>query len=825
MPRPVPVEAPAGLSMPAAEATDAPVTADGTTLAPLAPADGTSSAANSSVTLNSNSGVESPEIDLWVGCRAAWAHQGLVVAQTNSEEASRVGSSNGERTAIAWVLTMNELRFGVGLVGAEQGAASATALVPRGPDLCCTLLAHRHLHAYAVAFLPGVIPARRRFMPIDSRRRHHDRTQTPDAEVAEWRSCVDLPLWVLPSCDSGYGSKSGSSSTQASVFVASSSDDEEPVSATTQLDATAVTNGDEAGVHEFVELFPSTSATPQTNASSTARLAALGGVLCPFELHGTCNDSDCKFQHLRAFTAALNTAADSAAGDSTADSHGNGATTVQAHCEDRAGALMPTSDDQEAFSSPFLVPAEWQVREGQSRCGAALSGVPLESDAVERWLPLLRNLDPPSASAPRATAVACNHETGSLGALPRSTLEFSVEAATGTATEKAVEDASDMDASSDDEDSDAGTGSSNSLKREARPSSTANRAKKLLRSEGTKPTAAVLKQNQDQMHGSDDESFMAFGDSSGLAEASANSEDECSTEGKEDADSHPKKSDDQPRYWVDKETHREEEVGDDINAMHHVGAGSEDSGDDNDDDMVELHGAGPIADAMRILGVHAATAPSFWIETLDAAATLPQDGLPRSLPRAINPKSARGTAVDTDSPIQHAVAALARSIEKYPPQPSGINSSTRSHTGVFTAQLLKFRLNALASDAREKDRIEMAFDALRSAPCSVSFSALAVSECYDASTFRLPEFSSSQLDSSGEHASTFHGLISLLVIAAKITQEALDTNRDSSYSSKYGASTLLVYLALAHALAAGGYPETAAAFLDVNISIQQVIGV
>lgn len=790
LPRPVPVQAPAGVSVPTVETTDAATTIADTAIAPpTAPADTASPAADAPETPGTLVAASSKK-ELWANCRAAWAHQGLVVAQADFEEAGSInsGSSNGERTAVAWMLTLNELRFGVGLVGAEQGAASATALVPRAPDLCCALVAHRCLHAYAVAFLPGASPSRKTSALFDGGRRRRNRAFASGAEAAPWQSCLDLPLWVLPSNDSGNGSHtSGSTTLNAgnSTFVASSessSDDEENIGVT----------------HKITESLRA-SATTQTKASSSARLAALGGVLCPFELHGTCNDSDCKFQHLRSFTAALNATTQGAAEDATIEQTGNGANDAKVRSEGRARALMSTSDDQEAFPSPFAVPSAWQVRELPSPCGAALDGVPLESDAVERWLPLLGNLNPALAGAPNESDASPLTAEGAL-------------LTAGTASKTSVEGSADMVSSSDDGDADDERGPLNSPKRVLDTSIISNKAHKYSRSDGIEPKV-VSNHHRDRFHGSDNESFMAFGDSSGLTRANANLDNDKGS-GSEGGDLDPNQSDAPLRYWVDKGRQSEDATEDNDNSTYQLKTTTQSN---NNDDMTEIHERGPIVDAMRTLGVHAVTASLLWAETIDPVASRPLDGLPRFLARAVVPKSALVSTANTDLPIQQAVEALAHSIEMSPQKSSGYKTLSQPSTDMLATQLLHFRLSILVPGANTKTRIDMAFDVLCSAPQSVLFAALAVSECYGALSYRLSENTFNNLSSNGEHACTFRRLMSLLATAAKITHEALDTNRGSSYAAKSGPSSLLIYLSLAQALVAGGYPEVAASFLDTTV--------
>ena len=89
--------------------------------------------------------------------RVAWSGPFAVTAPVCIEPARHAGEAPGGGSAglaAKWVLTMNELRFGTGIVGASLGDASARPQTARPAVISVAHLAHALLHRAGVGFFP-----------------------------------------------------------------------------------------------------------------------------------------------------------------------------------------------------------------------------------------------------------------------------------------------------------------------------------------------------------------------------------------------------------------------------------------------------------------------------------------------------------------------------------------------------------------------------------------------------------------------------------------------------------------------------------------------
>jgi hypothetical protein len=692
------------------------------------------------------------------------------------------------------------------------------------------------------------------------------------AEATRWQWAGDLPLWLLPRSGSGRFSSGGvasaehaSASSSASSSSESSSDDEEGFAAGALALLSTAAGGLTTRGEELAEVSLPAVAMPASAATATAtlRLAALGGVLCPFELHGSCNDADCKYQHLRTFAPGLDAAAPAAAAATTTTTTGAEAAAEVVAKAGRDGgaasggapAAAATVDDQGAWASPFAVPAAWQQPGHPWPCGAALDGVLLERDAVERRLPPLGSLDPTAALARAASAAPATTAAAAAAGLDAALVPEAANASTAAAEVEDTDVYTDV-LSDEDGGNNGGEGPTTLKKKKIRGKRggkmndlTGNQQKGYKRARNEAAAVAVREepatpavgpveklkqqlkqlkklpaQKRSQIGGGEDDSFLAFGPSASMAEDDASSAGE-SNDG--EAISASIKDDARGRYWgeEDEESLGSGSMDDEDGTINYLETASE-----GDAEMVEspeavaaTAAAGPVNVALHLLGVDAATAASFWVEALDPAAVRTQRGLPRSLARVSFAAVAPDTA-GAKSSICQAVEALAQLIKEEPltrshkeGAPSSYmprirTSSLLSPTDTIGALLLHFRLSMVLPGANSERRLKMALCVLQSSPHSVSLAALAVAECYGAVSIRSPENSLNPAYPPEEGTSIVHRLVASLLLTATVAHKL----RGSPPVPSHGYATLLVFLSLAHALVAGGFPEIAAEILDIS---------
>ena len=345
-------------------------------------------------------------LELWAACRSAWVAESLTVAEPELGGSSQAGGGvGGARRLSNWILTLNELRFGAGLLGGAVGVAGGggdaygVPAAPRPHCLSLPSLAHRLLHDHAVAFFP----ASDNDAGVTVTNRGGNRGGGGGALPAFWRWNRDFPLLAFDP----FGATAAAVSQCGRTRVAfrsggGGSNDQRPSTGDERRDAWI------AG--------PNAERRVAGAGVKRPRLAPLR-VLCPFELHGHCNDHACKYQHLRDTSLGAGNGEGASAAAMTDDDDnipgyaGTAAVEVGALTsgEQQSGGELVAIGPEDPPMSLLALPPAWglAMRDGSSAVqyvpAAHLEPVLRETAPVERNLPQIAATRPPIKAAAVAT--------------------------------------------------------------------------------------------------------------------------------------------------------------------------------------------------------------------------------------------------------------------------------------------------------------------------------------------------------------------------------------------------------------------------------------